>query len=276
VLVALGLLERQDYRYSAAPDAAAYLDRRSPAFIGDALEFVASDTALKATLSDPAAFVRDGSTKLGEAEHFAAPDQKDWTTYARAVAPVMARSAGYLADLITSRGGPARRILDIAAGPGQNGIALARRVPDARVTAIDWPGVLEIARQNARAAGVGERWRAVAGSALETEFTGPYDLVLVARFLHLLGQRERENLLRRVYAALAAGGRIAVLQLTLNDDHVSPPFAALMNFNVLATTPAGQIPAAFELETLLQSAGFERLEWHEIPGSDERVVVGWK
>lgn len=275
-LVAIGLLELTEGRYTAAPDAAAYLDRGSPAFIGDAFNFVASATVLKAALTDPATVVRHGGTILDDAEHLIAPDQVDWTTYARGVAPMMARSAIVLADLVTSRGGPIERILDVAAGPGQNGIALARRVPDAHVIAIDWPSVLAVAEENARGAGVGERWNARSGNALETKLGGPYDVVLIARFLHLLAPDQREALLRRVHAALAPAGRTVAMQIMLNDDRVSPPFATMMNFNVLATTPSGQVPTAPELEALLRSAGFDRLEWHELPDSDERIVLAWK
>jgi hypothetical protein len=57
------------------------------------------------------------------------------------------------------------------------------------------------------------------------------------------------------------------LQIMLNDDHVSPPFADAMNFNVLATTPSGEVPTAGELEALLRKAGFARLEWHDLPES---------
>ena len=275
-LVGLGLLDRTEGRYVAAPDAATYLDRRSPRFIGDALDFAASETIIKAVLSDPVAMVREGRTILGEADHFVAPDHADWRTYARAVAPMMASSAAFLAELVTSREGALRRILDIAAGPGQNGIALAKRLPDAQVTAIDWPSVLEVAAENARAAGLRERWSAQPGNAMETEFGGPYDVALVVRFLHLLAPRQREALLHRVHAALAPGGRLVVLQIMLNDDHVSPAFAAAMNFNVLATTPSGEVPTAGEVETALRKVGFERLEWHDLPGADERIVIAWK
>jgi SAM-dependent methyltransferase len=213
---------------------------------------------------------------LGNEEHFAAPDQIDWTTYARAVGPMMARSAALLADLVVSGGGPANRILDIAAGPGQNGIALASRLPYAQVTAVDWPSVLAIAGNNARAAGLGERWRALPGSALEVDFAGPHDVAIVARFLHLLPAGDRESLLSRVHAALAPGGRIIVLQILLDEDRASPPFAVAMNFNILATTPSGEVSTAGELEAQLHGAGFGRLQWHDIPGSDERIILGWK
>ncbi|MCT7378365.1 class I SAM-dependent methyltransferase [Chelativorans salis] len=245
-LVVLGLLEREGERYRAVPDANAYLNRQSPAFIGDALDFIASETALKAALDDPAAVARKGGTVLDNREHFVAPNHPNWRVYARALAPMMARSAAFLAELHASHGDEFDSILDIAAGPGQNGIALARRIPNARVTAVDWPSVLEIASENAQAAGLGERWQALPGNALNTDFGGTYDAVLIARFLHLLAPDACEALLCRAHTALAPGGRIVVLQLILNDDRVSPPFAAMMNFSAIATTPAGQIPTASE------------------------------
>jgi 2-polyprenyl-3-methyl-5-hydroxy-6-metoxy-1,4-benzoquinol methylase len=275
-LVSLDLLARREGRYTPAPDAAAYLGRRSPAYIGDALDFIASDTILKAALGNPATVVRNGGTILDGSEQLTAPDHEDWTTYARALAPMMARSADFLADLIASHDGTVRRILDIAAGPGQNGIALARRLPESQVTATDWANVLEVATGKAHAAGLGERWQALPGNSLEVELGGPYDVALIVRFLHLLSVEERETLLRRVHAALAPGGRVAILQLTLNDDRSSPPFAAMMNFSVLATTPAGELPTASELEALIRKAGFRRIEWYDVPDSDERIVIGRK
>jgi 2-polyprenyl-3-methyl-5-hydroxy-6-metoxy-1,4-benzoquinol methylase len=274
-LVALGLLTRESERYVAALDAATFLDRRSPAFIGGALAFVASDSMLKALLGDPVAVVRNGGTVLGDANHLTAPDHVDWTIYARSVGPMMARSAEFLADFVAAYPGTTTRILDIAAGAGQNGIAMARRLPDANVTAIDWGSVLEVARENA-AAGLGERWHAVPGSALETSLGGPYDVALVVRFLHFLAPHDCEALLRRVHAALSPGGRVVAFQIMLDDDHVSPPFAAMMNFNVLATTPSGQVPTGGELKTLLRHCGFQRMEWRSLPDSDERAVIGWK
>jgi cyclopropane fatty-acyl-phospholipid synthase-like methyltransferase len=129
---------------------------------------------------------------------------------------------------------------------------------------------------NARAAGLGERWQALPGSALETELGGPYDVILVARFLHLFGPQQCETLLRRLHAVLAPSGRPVALQIMLYDDHVSPPFAAMMNFNVLATTPSGQVPTVGELEALLRDASFDHLEWHDLPHAVERAVICWK
>lgn len=275
-LVALELLTKDGERYAVAHDAGFFLRRDSPGFIGDALDFVVSETQLKATLSDPAAPVRRGGTALAETSHLAAPDHSDWTIYAKAMAPLMARSATFLAELVASADREVTQVLDVAAGPGQSGIALAKQFPGAQVTALDWPGVLQVARGNAEAAGVAERWEALPGSALDVPLGGPYDVALVVRFLHLLSPSDCRDFLRRLYAALAPGGRMVALQATLNEDRVSPAFAAMMNFNILATTPAGQIRTAAELEGLLLQAGFGQPEWYPLPDSDEQAVVAWK
>lgn len=115
-----------------------------------------------------------------------------------------------------------------------------QELPNAKVTAVDWPNVLKVAADNVRCADIAECWCALPGSALAVEFGGPYELALVARFLHLMAPNDREALLRRVHAALTPGGRMIVLQILLNEDRVSPPFAAAMDFNVLATTPSGR------------------------------------
>lgn len=275
-LVALELLTKDGERYGTAPDTAFFLDRDSPAFIGDALDFVVSETQLKAMLSDPAAPVRSGGTVLPESGQLTAPNHPDWTTYAKAMAPLMARSASFLAELVASAGGEVRRVLDVAAGPGQSGIALARRFPAAQITALDWPNVLAVARGNAEAAGIADRWRALPGSALEVPLGGPYDVVLAVRFLHLLSPPDCEGLLCRLNAALAPEGRLVALQAILNEDRVSPPFAAMMNFNVLETTPTGHVYAASELEDLLHRTGFTRVEWNPLPESEERAIIAWK
>jgi methylase of polypeptide subunit release factors len=51
-----------------------------------------------------------------------------------------------------------RKTLDVAAGHGMFGIAIAQAIADTQITAIDWNGVLSVARENAAAAGVSGRY----------------------------------------------------------------------------------------------------------------------
>src|SRR5262249_57997344 len=103
-------------------------------------------------------------------------------------------------------------VLDVAAGHGLYGLALAKRHPHAAITAGGWATVLEVARENAQAAGVGERFRTLAGSAFEVDYGEGYDVVLLVNFLHHFDGARVEEVLRKVYQALRNNGRAAIVE----------------------------------------------------------------
>ena len=79
---------------------------------------------------------------------------------------------------------PPHRVLDIAASHGLFGIAFGRRFPDCRVTGLDWGAVVAVARENADAAGMGDRYDTIVGSAFDVDWGTGYDVVLLPNFLH--------------------------------------------------------------------------------------------
>ena len=58
---------------------------------------------------------------------------------------MITQTAQRLAELVDPTPISTLRLLDIAAGPGLNGIAFARRNPLAKIFAVDWPQVLDVA-----------------------------------------------------------------------------------------------------------------------------------
>src|SRR5262249_53750011 len=84
-LTVMGFLDKSEGRYKLTPSSAAFLDRRSPAFVGDMHHFLASPEMVKLTLDDPAAFVRNGGS-AGLANM--APDNPIWVDFARYMAPL--------------------------------------------------------------------------------------------------------------------------------------------------------------------------------------------
>ena len=130
-------------------------------------------------------------------------------------------------------------VLDVAAGHGFYGIELAKAFPEAVVTAVDWPSVLELASANARDAGVGERFRVVAGNAFEVDWGDDFDLVILANFLHYFSPEECATILRKVKSSLSPRGRACAVDFVPDEDRVSPPMQAMFAFLMLATTPGG-------------------------------------
>jgi 2-polyprenyl-3-methyl-5-hydroxy-6-metoxy-1,4-benzoquinol methylase len=202
------------------------------------------------------------------------PENPIWVQFAETMAPMMAPMAGPLGALVLEgRTGP-MRVLDIAAGHGLFGIEVARQNPEAHVTGLDWAPVLRVALENARKAGVRDRYDMLAGSAFEVDFGGPYDVVLLTNFLHHFDRPTNVGLLKKVHAALRPGGRAATLEFVPNEDRVSPPTPAAFAMTMLATTPSGDAYTLSELSAMYNEAGFGGVAAHPIPMSPHTVVVG--
>jgi ubiquinone/menaquinone biosynthesis C-methylase UbiE len=273
-LVVIGFLTKEGNRYDLTTDSAAFLDRNSPAYSGDALEFLLSPTlteGFKALTSS----VRKGGTAITE-EGTIAPEHPVWVQFARAMTRMTMMPAQLLSKLVEPDSNARLRVLDIAAGHGMYGIEFARQNPNAEITAVDWPNVLEVARENALAAGVIDRYNTIAGSAFDVDYGEGYDLALLTNFLHHFDPVTCEKLLRKIYESLAVGGRAVTLEFVPNEDRVSPPESAAFSLVMLATTPKGDAYTFSEFDRMFQNAGFSRSELHPLPPSFERVVISYK
>jgi len=189
---------------------------------------------------------------------------------------MMAMPAQLLAQLVDPQKDKPLRVLDIAAGHGLYGLAFAKQNPQVEVTAVDWPNVLEVAKENAQAAGVADRYQTKPGSAFDVDYGTDYDVVLLTNFLHHFDKPTCETLLKKVNAALKQGGRAAALEFVPNDDRVTPPQAAAFSMQMLGGTPSGDAYTFAEFERMFQNAGFSRSEMHELPPTIERVIISYK
>jgi ubiquinone/menaquinone biosynthesis C-methylase UbiE len=268
-LTVLGFLEKNGGAYRLGSTAATFLDRRSPSYLGSVGEFLLDPAMAALFLADPAAPVRNGGSE-GLAN--LAPENPVWVRFARAMAPFVGRQAQMLAALLADGPHP-RKVLDIAAGHGLFGIAVAEAFPSAEVVALDWAPVLEVARENAAAAGVGGRHRLLAGSAFEVACGCGFDVVLLPNFLHHFDAPACTALLKKVRAALTDDGRIAIVEFVPNDDRVSPPLPAMFAYVMLATTPAGDAYTFAEFERMLREAGFTRIERRPLDPTPQSAII---
>ena len=267
-----GLLAKQDGHYRHTPTSAEYLDPGSPACMASAARFL-GHPALAEPFARLADVVRGGRTIL-PGDGAVEADNPIWVEFARSMAPTMGALAGPLgAVVLDGLTGPVD-VLDIAAGHGLFGIEVAKLNREAQVTAVDWAAVLEVARGNARKAGVEDRYHLLPGSAFEVDYAGPYDIVLLTNFLHHFDVPTCVDLLRKVHTALKPGGRAAALEFVPNEDRVSPPAAAAFSLTMLANTVGGDAYTRSELEKMYLETGFRNISAHPIPKSPQTVVMG--
>ncbi len=267
-LTVRGHLEKQGDQFLLTPSSAAFLDRTAPSWMGSVVEYLAAPEMIDLFLSDPAAYVRNGGS-IGLANN--APDHPIWVKFARAMGP----SRGPIATKIATElaASSPRKVLDVAAGHEMFGIAIARAVADAQVTAVDWQSVLAVARENAEAAGVSARYHTMAGSAFDTEWGTGFDLVLLANFFHQLDRDAVVILLRKARQSLASGGRVVAVEFVPNEDRVSPRFPVMFAFQMLGSTPQGDAYTAREFEHMGRAAGFGKVIAKPIPPTPQSLVI---
>jgi ubiquinone/menaquinone biosynthesis C-methylase UbiE len=270
-LVVLGFLAKRENRYVLTPDSAVFLNRRSPMYLGSAIGFLLSPT-LTDSFKDLAAAVRKGGTAMNE-EGTVAHEHPIWVEFARSMAPMSTMPAQKLAQLIRLAPDRNSKVLDMAAGHGKYGVAFGVEYPRAEIVALDWPKVLEVARENARAAGLESRFRTIAGSAFDADYGSDYDVVLLTNFLHHFNSETCEKLLGKVKAALKKGGCAAVLDFVPNEDRVSPPVPATFSLVMLGSTPGGDAYTFSEYERMFRNAGFAHSELHALPPTFQSVVI---
>jgi len=241
-LVALGLVETAGETYGLAPAArflaGPYRD------LGDAY------------WSHLPAFLRTGEpmARMDDPRESERQYQAQATALAWMMAPA-AEAAATVLDIGRRRRGLA--VLDVGAGAAGWSLALARRDPATRVTALDWPAVLAIAQKAAAEAGLNERFATVAGDYHQVALPeAAFDLAIVANVAHLETAAGNRDLFERLRRSLRSGGEIAVIDVFPVQPAGALP-AALYALGLALRTASGRVHSAADLEGWLAAAGFK-------------------
>ena len=165
------------------------------------------------------------------------------------------------------------RVLDLAAGSGVWGIALAQSSPRVRVSAVDWPEVIPITKKTTERFGLAERFSFIEGDLNSADFGSGYALATLGHILHSEGEALGRKLLAKTYSALASGGHIAIAEFLVNRERTAPVSGLFFAVNMLINTENGTTWSFEEIAAWLEEAGFVNPRTIPSPGHSPLIMA---
>ena len=251
-LVGLDLLAYKNAVYSLRPLAMAYLVEGQPGYLGAHLRAVIEQWDTWNGLTET---VRSGDKQLRH--DWGSPEGREAHPGMFAhVFPLTFPLAWQAAGLFER---PLRgRVLDMFAGSGAWGIAMALRHPQVKVIACDEPLILETVREHVQQAGLDGRF------SLQTQAAGSFalesfDLIIVSHACRFLGARKSQKLLKECYQLLQPGGQLLLVDV-MSEADTGPSTALVLQLSLFLHTEEGAVFPVTQFHTWLKDAGFEYIK----------------
>jgi len=237
-LVALRFLDREgdgtEGRYRNTADTAAFLDKRSPAYLGGILEM--SNARLYRFWGDLTEALRTGKPQ-NEIKQTGKPmfdelysDPERLEQFMKAMQGISLGNCHALADKFDfSR---YKTVCDVGGATGQLCTVLAEHHPHLQCTSYDLPVVVPIAEKAIAAAGLSDRVSAASGDF----FADPLpqaDVITMSLILHDWNLDRKMHLIRSAYEALPEGGAFIVIENLIDDARRENAFGLMMSLNML-------------------------------------------
>jgi len=165
------------------------------------------------------------------------------------------------------------RVLDLAAGSGIWGIALAQKSPWVRVIAVDWAGMIPTTKRITQKFGVGDRFNYIEGDISEANFGSGYDVATLGHILHSEGEDRSRRLLVKTFRALKSGGTVAIAEWLVNDDRTKPLPSLMFAVQMLVNTEKGDTFSFNEIKNWLEEAGFKKVRKLAAPGPSPLILA---
>lgn len=269
-LVGLQFLAKNGDRYALTPESAAFLVSTKPSFMGGLLRHTSEQlipnwlklNEIVATGKPAAAVNQEGA------------GSEFFQQFVADIFPMSYGAAQALAKyLALGDDGTPVRVLDLAAGSGVWGIAVAQSSKRVTVTAVDWAGVLPATKKMVARFGLSDRYTFVAGDLDSANFGQGHNVATLGHILHSEGETRSRKLLRKTFDALAPGGTIAIQEFLVNEDRTGPVVSLLFAGNMLVNTDEGDTYSFEEISAWLKEAGFTNPRLLDVPGPSPLILA---
>jgi hypothetical protein len=277
-LVALRFLEADGdgpgRRYRNSAEAAAFLDKNSPTYIGGILEM--ANARLYGFWGDLTEALRTGEPQ-NEVKHtgramfeelYSDPDRLE--QFMGAMQGISLGNFHALAERFDfSR---YETLCDIGGATGQLCTTVARRHPHLRCTSYDLPVVAPIAERAIAAAGLADRVTVASGNFFEEPLPSA-DVITMGLILHDWNLERKMHLIRSAYDALPEGGAFIVIENLIDDARRENVFGLMMSLNMLIEFGDAFDYTGSDFAGWCREAGFQRVEIVPLTGPSSAGIA---
>jgi hypothetical protein len=250
-LTVCGLVERRDDGFANSAEAATYLDRNSPSYLGDLHRFWREIWSADLHTSES---IRSGKPGA-ELDFDNAPDD-DLLRMLRATHPNTLRAGRDLLKRYDFSN--CKSIIDIGGGTGGLVATLCAAHSSVRGTLLELPRTTALARQILKETAGGERVTVEDGNILERPASGVHDVVIMRALIQTLAGADAARAIANAAASLSMGGHIYIIGAgILDNDRTSPRAAVFMNLTFLNLYRGGASYTEAEHTNWLAAAGCE-------------------
>lgn len=277
-LVALKFLDRDGDgakgKYSNTPETAAFLNKKSPTYIGGLPEMLNSrlfgywnnlGTALKT--GKPQNEVKSGGKSIFE-ELYKNPDSlreflDAMTGFQTANFTMLAQKFDFSKYKSVSDVGGALALLSRIVAAHHQHLSF---------TSFDLPPVAPLAQKHIKEAGMDNRIKAIAGDFLKDDLPKA-DVVTMGNILHDWNLEHKKILIKKAYDALPKGGAFIAIENVIDDARRENAFGLMMSLNMLIEFGDAFDYTGADFRGWCSEAGFQRFELIALAGPTSAIVA---
>jgi hypothetical protein len=277
-LVALRFLERDGDgpagRYGNTPETRAFLDTRSPTYIGGLPQML--NARLFRFWADLGTALKTGKPQ-NETKHNGRPmfaelyaDPERLGQFLEAMTGFQAANFQILAEKFDfSR---YQSVSDVGGALALLSRVVAARHPHLRFSSFDLPAVSPHAQRHVAQAGLGERIKVCSGDFFADELPKA-DVVTMGNILHDWNLEKKQLLIGKAYAALPEGGAFIAIENVIDDARRENAFGLMMSLNMLIEFGDAFDYTGADFRSWCSAAGFRRFEQIPLAGPTSAVVA---
>lgn len=277
-LVALKFLDREGDGpagvYRNTPETAAFLNRKSPAYIGGIAEMLNSrlfgfwnDLGIALKTGKQQNEMKHGGKGVFE-EIYA--DEARLGQFLDAMSGLQAAGFIVLAEKFDfSR---YRTVCDVGGALALLSRIVAARQPHLTFTSFDLPPVTALAEKHIAAAGMGGQIKALPGDFFADTWPKA-DVITLGNILHDWNLEKKKLLIGKAYAALPPGGALIAIEAVIDDARRDNAFGLLMSLNMLIEFGDAFDYTARDFRAWCTEAGFRNFDVIPLAGPTSAAIA---